>query len=570
MSGSQETQQQLPQQTRIQCPYTASSCPLFNPSFSVADVLAAGPSSAAPSSSMMPPSPGKTLEVASPPLRLVDSMRNARALSPDYITNPTAGATAAYSYTDYPIAPSPELSNGGGSKTATTSAGSASPSSPKFAHAESRAFASPSSSTSALPLPPPGSAYSSLPFAGPSGIRLPSIGLGNAAHSLLETATLASGYQLSSSSSRPTHFPQQYTANGFGPSAAGSPPAFAPPRYSYERRRSGLDEEVIQSLQAQAQAQAASGGSSVSGAGLGLNFAPCGGGAAAGDTSAAYDLAALMSAGGSRRPSYASPYASSASVPTVGSALMGGTDGDFEVNGDEDDDGRDGDYVQGSAVGGTKRARQRPSAPTAVPLPLANGFLAQPSYSNGLPVPPSMAPTPSGSASPSPGVENTVTPFITKLHHVLNNPVHADVIRWNATGTSILYAHTSPRLLDILGKYFRHTSVTSLARQLNIYDFRRLTVGELLLELDASPGPNGGTGESASASEWSGFTHALFWRDEPGRGPCEMWRLKPQGPKTEKGKANLAKKMAEGGKKRKKAGGVGGGKAGGVRKGGME
>ncbi|TNY21102.1 hypothetical protein DMC30DRAFT_335849, partial [Rhodotorula diobovata] len=154
-----------------------------------------------------------------------------------------------------------------------------------------------------------------------------------------------------------------------------------------------------------------------------------------------------------------------------------------------------------------------------------------------------------------------------ELQHVLDNPAHHDVIRWNADGTALLYQHTSPRLLDILGKYFRHTSVTSLARQLNIYAFRRLTVGDLLRELEQLPalssGSCGSSSESAgapSASDWSGFAHPSFWRDEPGRAPCELWVLKPQGPKTEKGRANLAKKMAGegGGKKRRKTGGEGG------------
>ncbi|BGP57034.1 hypothetical protein JCM8202v2_004672 [Rhodotorula sphaerocarpa] len=148
----------------------------------------------------------------------------------------------------------------------------------------------------------------------------------------------------------------------------------------------------------------------------------------------------------------------------------------------------------------------------------------------------------------------TATPFISKLNHLLSDPGLSDVIRWNDDGTVILYAHTSPRLLEILGRFFRHTTVASFARQLNIYAFRRLGTAELLTQLERCRS----TGVRGCASEWSGFTHDAMWREEPGggRGPCDLGKLKPSGPKTEKGKQNLAKKMAENGgsKKRRKRG----------------
>lgn len=148
----------------------------------------------------------------------------------------------------------------------------------------------------------------------------------------------------------------------------------------------------------------------------------------------------------------------------------------------------------------------------------------------------------------------TATPFISKLNHLLSDPGLSDVIRWNDDGTVILYAHTSPRLLEILGRFFRHTTVASFARQLNIYAFRRLGTAELLTQLERCRS----IGVRGCASEWSGFTHDAMWREEPGggRGPCDLGKLKPSGPKTEKGKQNLAKKMAENGgsKKRRKRG----------------
>ncbi|GAA5864401.1 hypothetical protein JCM3774_002779 [Rhodotorula dairenensis] len=145
-----------------------------------------------------------------------------------------------------------------------------------------------------------------------------------------------------------------------------------------------------------------------------------------------------------------------------------------------------------------------------------------------------------------------VTPFISKLNHLLSDTSYSDVIRWNFDGTVILYAHTSPRLLEILGRFFRHTTVASFARQLNIYAFRRLGTSELLAQLEATRS----LGVRGCASEWSGFSHELMWRETAGRPRCDLGMLKPAGPKTEKGKQNLAKKMAENGgsKKRRKKG----------------
>lgn len=144
------------------------------------------------------------------------------------------------------------------------------------------------------------------------------------------------------------------------------------------------------------------------------------------------------------------------------------------------------------------------------------------------------------------------SPPNTELNHLLSDTSYSDVIRWNHDGTVILYAHTSPRLLEILGRFFRHTTVASFARQLNIYAFRRLGTSELLTQLEACRS----LGVRGCASEWSGFTHEWMWREMVGRPPCDLGMLKPSGPKTEKGKQNLAKKMAENGgsKKRRKRG----------------
>lgn len=556
-------------------------------------------------------------------------MRNARDLSPVHQTNGTATVSdsMSLSYIDYPIAPSPGVSSGTSGRTA--SGGSASPPTPgpsfkpiSYGAATTTSPTSPNRLLSGL------SPYSSLPFSG----RLPSIVLLDQADSpALGAAATSSSYPLRPA--RPPYSPQLSDNGLVGPASGYSPPQ----RYSYERRRDGLDDDMREAFPAASGSGTGSSASSTAaplgralaggpGAGTSGGASPglgllCAAGSSALLGSAphgAYDFSATSGtvgrisaaaqaqgqhggygAGGAPpasllmpstwRPPYQASAPTGRSIAAGGSATLGvGAPWDIEVEeveeeDEEGDDVHDGDYVPNGGLSAQGSSATQSQAG------------AQGAYSTR---------PPDGSRSGTPaaqeGHSTTATPFISsaplisprsashtrsrscslapaELQHVLDNPAHHDVIRWNADGTALLYQHTSPRLLDILGKYFRHTSVTSLARQLNIYAFRRLTVGDLLRELEQLPalssGSCGSSSESAgapSASDWSGFAHPSFWRDEPGRAPCELWVLKPQGPKTEKGRANLAKKMAGegGGKKRRKTGGEGG-RVGGLRKGGL-
>ncbi|GAA5847141.1 hypothetical protein JCM9279_002704 [Rhodotorula babjevae] len=609
MPGTAQPAVQLP---RIQCPYTASSCPLFNPTFSASDVLgtSAGVRERAkpPPSSSAPFDPtsrdylaqhGLPAALPSPSLGFADSMRAAQALSPVHHRSSGDSAASASSaagphapaYSDYPIAPSPELSGATtGGRGRTVSGGSASPPTPGPTY---RAFGTAayggepvSPKTLPLVLSP---ALAGLPFAG----RLPSI-------DLLDGASSSMRRPPAPPSPLVAHPSSLAAATATSTSTSTAAPTFSPPqRYAYDR----------------ALVPSGSGGSPTSDAylaqvtpaaaatspGLGLL---CAASAVAYDYGGAPGMS--MDLSGAQQQMQQQPGPGFAPPPSLvmpsewrpapqrrvrdaaGEAQWESRIEEIEDDADAEEEG-EGGRAAGRGAGRSGSGSGSSAGAGAGPSASAQGFAPPP------------APKMSSARASEPGAaadegrppaqtqegHATATPFITKLQHVLANPAHHDVIRWNTDGSCVVYQHSSSRLLEILGKYFRHTSVMSLARQLNIYGFRRLSVGEMLRELEhlppPPPSPSSSSTSSAaaaaapppppppimSASEWSGFTHPSFWRDEPGRAVCDLSVLKPQGPKTEKGRANLAKKMAagEGSKKRKKAGV---GKVGAVRKGGLD
>ncbi|GAA5874716.1 hypothetical protein JCM16303_002962 [Sporobolomyces ruberrimus] len=147
-----------------------------------------------------------------------------------------------------------------------------------------------------------------------------------------------------------------------------------------------------------------------------------------------------------------------------------------------------------------------------------------------------------------------VTPFISKLNYLLDHQEYEPWIRWDASGTYILIAHTKPRLLEILARYFRHTTIASFVRQLNIYGFKRVTTVSLLSILDSSSlpqtihvppssTPSSSTNspdlstssssttstETFSASDYSAFHNAQFFRSTSGPNgtSCRLGALKP-------------------------------------------
>ncbi|TKA53956.1 hypothetical protein B0A53_03235 [Rhodotorula sp. CCFEE 5036] len=126
-----------------------------------------------------------------------------------------------------------------------------------------------------------------------------------------------------------------------------------------------------------------------------------------------------------------------------------------------------------------------------------------------------------------------VTPFISKLCYLLQHKQYEPWIRWDSSGRYLLVAHTKPHLLVILEKFFRHTVISSFIRQLNIYGFRRASTAILLSILEqtnyttSAAIPGHAEPETFSASDFSAFHTAEFFRSEPGGPQCRLGALKP-------------------------------------------
>lgn len=145
--------------------------------------------------------------------------------------------------------------------------------------------------------------------------------------------------------------------------------------------------------------------------------------------------------------------------------------------------------------------------------------------------------------------------------HLLKHTEYAPYIRWNDGGDAFVFQHTSPHLLDIFTRFFRHSNIQSFVRQLNIYGFTRASTLALLAYIETPPaevGAGAGLGGVASPSDYSAFSHPLFWRDdgEHGGRVCDLSLIKPKRKARKAGKASA-----------KGAGGGGGGGSGGKARG---
>ncbi|GAA5900746.1 hypothetical protein JCM5296_004885 [Sporobolomyces johnsonii] len=100
----------------------------------------------------------------------------------------------------------------------------------------------------------------------------------------------------------------------------------------------------------------------------------------------------------------------------------------------------------------------------------------------------------------------TVKPFIEKLHYLLSRPhEYQDVILWNHDGDAFFVAHNDRFINEVLPAQFSHANIHSFTRQLNVYNFQRMTVRQLRHALDVA---------SAAASDFSGWSHPLFRRGD--------------------------------------------------------
>lgn len=69
------------------------------------------------------------------------------------------------------------------------------------------------------------------------------------------------------------------------------------------------------------------------------------------------------------------------------------------------------------------------------------------------------------------------TPFPVKLHNLLEENLHGNVISWQPHGRCFILRKPKEFLAEVMPKYFKQTKLTSFQRQLNLYGFNRLTSG---------------------------------------------------------------------------------------------
>lgn len=69
------------------------------------------------------------------------------------------------------------------------------------------------------------------------------------------------------------------------------------------------------------------------------------------------------------------------------------------------------------------------------------------------------------------------TPFPVKLHNLLEDNLHEDIISWQPHGRCFILRSPKDFLGKVMPQYFKQTKLTSFQRQLNLYGFNRLTSG---------------------------------------------------------------------------------------------
>ncbi|ORX92242.1 winged helix DNA-binding domain-containing protein, partial [Basidiobolus meristosporus CBS 931.73] len=65
--------------------------------------------------------------------------------------------------------------------------------------------------------------------------------------------------------------------------------------------------------------------------------------------------------------------------------------------------------------------------------------------------------------------------FVRKLYRMLENDKHAEYIRWNLSGNSFVIPDGPLLAAVVLPQYFKASTFSSFVRQLNNYQFRRIS-----------------------------------------------------------------------------------------------
>lgn len=75
----------------------------------------------------------------------------------------------------------------------------------------------------------------------------------------------------------------------------------------------------------------------------------------------------------------------------------------------------------------------------------------------------------------SAGMDTNVPAFLKCLWEIVNNDANARIISWNAAGDAVVIHDKTSLEAIILPKYFKHNNYTSFVRQLNMYDFSKIS-----------------------------------------------------------------------------------------------
>uniref|UniRef100_A0A1I8AMQ7 HSF_DOMAIN domain-containing protein n=1 Tax=Steinernema glaseri TaxID=37863 RepID=A0A1I8AMQ7_9BILA len=107
--------------------------------------------------------------------------------------------------------------------------------------------------------------------------------------------------------------------------------------------------------------------------------------------------------------------------------------------------------------------------------------------------------------------------FLSKLWTILESPEHSETVCWDESGFSFHIIDQFKFSRNVLPRYFKHSNLNSLVRQLNMYGFRKMTP----LERSGGPGRN--------YEDQLEFSHPFFVR---GRPDClKLIKRKPSGKK---------------------------------------
>jgi hypothetical protein len=107
--------------------------------------------------------------------------------------------------------------------------------------------------------------------------------------------------------------------------------------------------------------------------------------------------------------------------------------------------------------------------------------------------------------------------FVNKLYMMVNDPSTDKWIHWNSTGKCFIVARPEEFAREILPRFFKHNNFSSFVRQLNMYDFHKVShmhQGTLHSQRQGIGIGHGAWSEDENLTFWE-FTHEYFYKNSP-------------------------------------------------------